>query len=118
MNLIFKICRRAEWDAAAKAGVYTGSAKDHADGFLHFSTAAQLAGTLARYYAEANDLVLVAVDANALGADLKFEPSRDGVLFPHLYAALPASAVLWAEAIGRDAAGRFVLPDKVPQDLT
>jgi len=113
VSLIFKICPRAEWELAAKAGTYSGSAKDRADGFLHFSTAEQLAGTLARYYADANDLVLVAVNTNALGADLKFEPSRDGALFPHLYAALPASTIVWVEAIKRDAAGEFVLPDRL-----
>ncbi len=113
MSLIFKICHRAEWERAAKAGAYSGSAKDQADGFLHFSTAEQLAGTLARYYADADDLVLVAVNADGLRADLKFEPSRDGALFPHLYAALPASAVVWVEAIGRDGVGGFVLPARL-----
>lgn len=113
MSLIFKICHRADWETAAKAGAYSGSAKDLADGFLHFSTAEQLAGTLARYYAQEDGLVLVAVDAAALGATLKFEPSRDGALFPHLYSALPASAVAWVEAIRRDAVGGFVLPAKL-----
>jgi uncharacterized protein (DUF952 family) len=107
--LIYKIVHAAEW--AAASGNYAGSAKDRADGFLHFSTAEQIPGTLARYYADADDLVLVAVDADALGAALKFEPSRDGALFPHLYAPLPLSAVRWVRAITRDAQGAFVLPD-------
>jgi uncharacterized protein (DUF952 family) len=107
---IFTIVHAAEWKSAAAARVYHGSAKDRADGFLHFSTAEQLAGTLARYYADAHDLVLVAVDADALGPALKFEPSRDGALFPHLYGALPLSAVKWAREIGRGADGGFVLP--------
>jgi uncharacterized protein (DUF952 family) len=106
--LIFKICHSAEWRDAV--GVYHGSAKDRADGFLHFSTAEQLMGTLTRYYADAHDLVLVAVNADALGPALKFEPSRDGAMFPHLYGALPLSAVKWARNIGRDAAGSFILP--------
>lgn len=107
--LIFKIVRANE-----RAGVgetYAGSAKDRADGFLHFSTADQLMGTLTRYYADAEELLLVAVDADALGDALKFEPSRDGALFPHLYGALPRAAVKWAKPIARDAQGEFVLPE-------
>jgi uncharacterized protein (DUF952 family) len=108
MTLIFKIVHSSEWrDAGAE---YAGSAKDRADGFLHFSSAEQLAGTLARYYADADDLVLVAVDSDALGAALKYEPSRDGALFPHLYAPLPVLAVQWVKPLTRDAAGAFILP--------
>jgi len=107
--LIFKIVDRDEW--AAARGEYMGSAKDRADGFLHFSTAEQIPGTLARYYVDADDLVLVAVDADTLGTALKFEASRDGALFPHLYMPLPLSAVKWARAIKRGAQGAFVLPD-------
>lgn len=99
MKYVFKIVYIAEWKTAEAAGVYLGSAKDRADGFLHFSTAEQLTGTLARYYADAHDLVLVAVDTDALGPALKYEPSRDGALFPHLYGALPLSAVKWAREI-------------------
>ncbi len=70
-------------------GPYDGTAKDKEDGFLHFSTSEQLIGTLEKWYADADDLVLVAVDPDALGDALKWEPSRDGALFPHLYATLP-----------------------------
>ena len=108
--LIFKICHNTEWREAEATGVYHGSAKDRADGFLHFSTAEQLMGTLARYYADAHNLVLVAVDAAALGPALKFEPSREGALFPHLYGALPLTAVKWVRDIGRNADGGFALP--------
>ena len=111
--LIYKIAHAAEWADAEQRGEYSGSAKDRADGFLHFSTAEQLAGTLARYYADADDLVLVAVDADALGVALKYEASRDGALFPHLYAPLPLSAVKRVRAIKRDAQGAFVLPDEM-----
>jgi uncharacterized protein (DUF952 family) len=107
--LIFKIVHHDEWIAAR--GEYAGSSKDRADGFLHFSTAEQIPGTLARYYAGADDLVVVAVDSGILGAALKFEASRDGALFPHLYAPLPLSAVKWMRAITRDSKGAFVLPD-------
>jgi uncharacterized protein (DUF952 family) len=107
--LIFKIVPRAEWDAAGDD--YRGSAHDQADGFLHFSTAPQLATTLRLYYAGRDDLVLVAVDAGKLGAALKWEhaPSR-GEDFPHLFAALPRSAVLWTKPLARDAGGEFIIP--------
>ena len=108
--LIFKICHAGEWRAAMRTGVYDGSAKDRADGFLHFSTAKQLMGTLAKHYAGESDLLLVAADEGLLGAALKYEPSRNGDLFPHLYGQLPVSAVKWAREIRRDAGGGFVLP--------
>jgi|HubBroStandDraft_5_1064220.scaffolds.fasta_scaffold55327_4 uncharacterized protein (DUF952 family) len=107
--LIFKIVHAVEW--AGVGDFYAGSAKDRADGFLHFSTAEQLIGTLARYYVDAHDLLLVAVDAEALGPALKYEPSRDGALFPHLHGTLPRSTVRWARRIDRDELGRFRLPN-------
>ena len=109
-DLIFKIVPRAEWESSS--GDYPGSAHDRADGFLHFSTASQLAETLRRYYAGQDDLVLVAVDAGVLGAALKWEhsPSR-GEDFPHLYAALASDAIKWARPIAKNADGKFVLPD-------
>ncbi|MDE3114712.1 MAG: DUF952 domain-containing protein [Pseudomonadota bacterium] len=108
--LIFKITHTSEWQAARAAGAYDGSAKDQADGFLHFSTADQLIGTLEKWYADAHDLLLVAVAADGLGAALKWEPSRGGELFPHLYAPLPLTAVRWQGEIRRDSRGGFVLP--------
>ena len=109
-DLIFKIVPRAQW--SSESGDYRGSAHDRADGFLHFSTASQLPESLRRYYAGHDNLMLVAVDAAALGAALKWEhsPSR-GEDFPHLYAALSRDAVKWARPIERDADGKFVLPD-------
>jgi len=108
--VIFKIVHADEWRGAEAVGVYHGSAKDKADGFLHFSTEDQLIGTLTRYYADTNDLILVAVDADALGDALKFEPSTAGELYPHLHDHLPLSAVKWARPITRDEAGKFRLP--------
>ena len=108
--LIFKIVHRDEWDFAARGGEYAGSSKDRADGFLHFSMTRQLMETLQKYYAAEKDLVLVAVNEDLLGSALKYEPSRDGALFPHLYAPLPVSAVKWVREIGRDLNGGFVLP--------
>jgi uncharacterized protein (DUF952 family) len=109
-RLIFKIVPRAEWQAGS--GDYHGSAHDRADGFLHFSTASQLPETLRRHYAGQDELMLVAVDAAALGAALRWEhsPSR-GEDFPHLYAALSCDAMKWARPITKNADGTFALPD-------
>ena len=108
--LIYKICHSAEWALAEREGLYAGSAKDHEDHFMHFSTAEQVLGTLERHYADASDLVLVAVDPKTLGPTLKYEPSRGGALFPHLYGTLPLTFVQWVKAIRRGADGAFVLP--------
>ena len=108
--LIFKICPRAEWEKVRE--VYEGSAHDNRDGFIHFSTAAQLIGTLQKHYDGQSDLLLIAVDESALGHALKYESSRGGDLFPHLYAPLPLSAVRWARPIGHNESG-FVLPSDV-----
>jgi uncharacterized protein (DUF952 family) len=109
MTEIFKIVPRAEWERAEE--LYEGSAHDRADGFLHFSTRAQLAETLRRYYAGQDDLILIAVNANALGAALRWEyaPSR-GEDFPHLYGPLPRVSVIWAKALHRGTDGDFLIP--------
>ena len=111
--MIYKICPAQEWAQAVEQRSYSGSLLDRKDGFIHFSTGPQVAGTLAKYYAEANDLVLVAVDAATLGDALRFEASRDGALFPHLYAALPLDAVRWVKPLMRGADGIFVLPTEL-----
>ncbi len=90
-HLIYKVCPAAEWHDAACAGVYRGSAVDLRDGFIHFSTGAQLAETLRRHFAGRRDLVVVAFDPDDLGAGLRWEPSRGGDLFPHLHGELPVS---------------------------
>ena len=108
-ELIFKIVPRTEWEASS--GDYGGSAHDRADGFLHFSTETQLPETLRRHYTDQDDLILVAVDAGALGAALKWEyaPSR-GEDFPHLYEPLSCDAMKWARPITKSTDGSFVLP--------
>jgi uncharacterized protein (DUF952 family) len=88
-TLIYKICSRTEWAEALLVGVYRGSEVDRRDGFIHFSTAAQVDETLRKHFAGQTDLVLVSVDPAALGAALRFEVSRGGALFPHLYGDLP-----------------------------
>ena len=85
-----------------------------ADGYIHFSTGEQVAETAARHFAGAADLVLVAVAAAALGPALKWEPSRGGALFPHLYGALPLDAVLWVKPLPLGADGRHVFPELAP----
>jgi uncharacterized protein (DUF952 family) len=90
--------KRLEWEAALDAGVYEGSAVDVADGFIHFSTADQAPETARRHFAGQNDLLVLAVDAGALGRDLRWEPSRGGALFPHLYAPLRIDLVIETRA--------------------
>jgi len=108
-DLIFKIVPRAEWEA--ESGDYQGSAHDKADGFLHFSTAAQLPETLRLYYAGQDDLTLVAVAADALGDKLRWEFSQSrNEDFPHLYGALPCDAIKWARPLERGTDGQFTLP--------
>jgi uncharacterized protein (DUF952 family) len=113
MATIYKVCGSAEWAQGQASGQYRGSADDARDGFIHFSTALQLAGTLAKHFTGRDDLLLIAVDADALGASLKWEPSRGGDLFPHLYDALPTSAALWIKPLPRDTGGRHILPPAV-----
>lgn len=87
--IIYKLCPRSEWPD----GDFHGSAVDLRDGFIHFSTAEQLAETARRHFANVPDLLVIEVDADALGDALRWEPSRGGALFPHLYGVLPRAAV-------------------------
>ncbi len=93
MKIIYHMCRRDEWDIALAAGHYGGSTQDLADGFMHFSTGEQIVDSAARHRAGQDGLVLLAVDADRLDDALKWEPSRDGALFPHLYGSLPVDSV-------------------------
>ena len=106
VTTIYKICERAAWHEAESGGLYRGSAVDRRDGFIHFSTAAQVAETAAKHFAGQTDLMLVAVDGDALGTALKWEASRGGALFPHLYGVLPVAAVRWAQPLPDEAGGR------------
>jgi uncharacterized protein (DUF952 family) len=109
MALIYKIVAAEEWRAAEAAGAFLGAAVDRADGYIHFSTAAQARETAAKWFAGRGDLALVAVDADALGAALRWEKARGGALFPHLYGPLPLAAVVWARPapLGEDGRHRF-----------
>jgi len=108
--MIYKLLRDSEWAEAQAKSSFTGSPVDIKDGYIHFSTAAQAAETAAKYFAGESGLVLAEVDPGRLGATLKWEPSRGGALFPHLYGALPLAAVTrtWVLALGAD--GRHELP--------
>lgn len=101
----YKLVDRADWTAALAAGAYAGSAVDLADGYIHMSTAAQLAETARRHYAGKRDLVLVEVALAPLGEALKWEASRGGGLFPHLFAPLPATADAPQRGLSVDADG-------------
>jgi uncharacterized protein (DUF952 family) len=104
------MCRRAEWQAAERAGLYRGSSQDAADGFIHFSTAAQIEASAAKHRAGQDDLVLIAVDPAALGEALRWEKARGDALFPHLYGALPLASVRWTRALPLGEAGRHAFP--------
>ena len=111
MRIILKICRASEWAQAERAGKFEGSPVDLRDGYIHFSTAEQVAATASLHFTGVDGLKLVAVDADALGDAVKWEPSRGGTLFPHLYRPLPLASVLWVQALPLDNAGRHVFPD-------
>jgi uncharacterized protein (DUF952 family) len=111
VTVIYKICQGTEWVAAERSGVFSGAAVDMQDGFIHFSTAGQLAETAAKHFNGLDNLVLIAVNAEALGAALKWEPSRGGALFPHLYGPLPLDAVLWSKPLPLGVCGSHVFPE-------
>ncbi len=114
MTTIYKICERAAWQEAERTGIYGGSDVDRRDGFIHFSTAAQVAETAAKHFAGRRDLMLVGVDGDTLGAALKWERSRGGDLFPHLYAGLSVNAARWARPLPDEVNGRRALPGLEP----
>lgn len=110
--LIYKILRAEEWAALRTQGETQGAPIDIADGYVHFSTADQALETAAKYFADAQGLVLAALDSEALGPDLKWEPSRGGQLFPHLYGPLRHADVLWAKPLP-SMGGGHVFPEEV-----
>ena len=111
---IYKIAEREIWDAARAAGRLDGTAGDLADGYIHFSTADHLRETLERHYAGRTGLVLITIDPTRLGEALRWEPSRGGALFPHLYAPLPMTAVIAERVLDARADGGFDLPEIAP----
>lgn len=113
-EVIYKICPAPLWRQAEEQGVFRGSPVDLADGFIHFSTAAQAAETAAKHFAGQDDLLLVAVDGARLDGRLRYEVSRGGALFPHLYAPLNLSGVLWVKPLPLGEDGAHVFPALEP----
>jgi len=111
---IYKIATRSQWDEAEAHGVFKGAPIDLTDGYIHFSTAAQARETADKHFSSQRDLLLVSVDAQQLGAGLKYEPSRGGALFPHLYGHLHLSAVEAVNPLPCDSDGAFIFPDDFP----
>lgn len=109
-QIIYKIAPEALWREAEKNGRFTGAAIDVADGFIHFSTAGQVRETAARHFAGQSDLLLTAIDGSRLGDALKYEVSRGGALFPHLYAPLDLEAVIWVKPLPLGADGLHQFP--------
>ena len=108
MTFIYKIVGAADWRTAEAAGVFCGSGVDLGDGYIHFSTAAQAPETAAKWFEGRGDLLLAAVEADALGPALRWEPARGGALFPHLYAPLALDAVVWTRPLPLGAEGRHL----------
>ena len=113
MALIYKISPRSLWERAQRDGVFAGAPVDLRDGYIHLSTAAQVRETAERHFRGEADLVLVAVDEEALRG-LRYEPSRGGALFPHLYGTLPLEAVAWVKPLPLGPDGSHVFPDLAP----
>jgi uncharacterized protein (DUF952 family) len=111
MTTIYKICPAQLWQEAVNAGIFRGAGVDLADGFIHFSTAAQVAETAARHFAGVAGLTLVAFDDLSLGSELRYEPSRGGALFPHLHGPLDPALALWAKPLPVGSDGRHAFPD-------
>ncbi len=113
MRRIYKICPASAWREAERQGVYRGSADDVRDGYIHFSTAAQVAETARKHFRGQAGLLLVAVDADALGDRLRWEPSRNDELFPHLYGELDLGAVRAIHDLRSRADGSHDVPELV-----
>ena len=111
---IYKICPRKAWLEAERAGRFEGAAIDLADGYIHFSTADQARETAAKHFAGQDNLLLVAVETAALGKALRWEISRGGALFPHLYAPLELAAVRWVRPLPLGPEGRHEFPEMEP----
>jgi uncharacterized protein (DUF952 family) len=109
-RMIYHMCRAEEWAAAGQGGIYHGSAQDRTDGFLHFSTAAQIVESARRHRAGQAGLLLLAVDADHLGDRLRWETSRSGDLFPHLYGPLMVAESASVRPLPLDPDGAHIFP--------
>lgn len=111
LTIIYKICPENLWRAAERVGRFDGAPVDLADGFIHFSTADQVRETAAKHFPGQGDLLLIAIDEARLGELLKYEVSRGGAPFPHLYGPLAMDAVLWSRPLPLGADGSHVFPE-------
>jgi uncharacterized protein (DUF952 family) len=111
---IYKICPASAWREAERQGVYRGSADDIRDGFIHFSTVSQVAETASKHFFGQTGLFLIEVDADALGEALRFERSRNGELFPHLYGELDLGAVTGVFNMHARSDGYHDIPELTP----
>lgn len=109
--MIYKIISRKMWDDACVEGVFLGSDDDVRDGYIHFSAPGQVVGTAHKYFRGVPDLLLVAFDEATLGPALKWEPSRGGALFPHLYASLPTHLAVWQRPLALADDGAPLIPE-------
>jgi uncharacterized protein (DUF952 family) len=110
VSLAYKVLTQAQMDALEADGTFAGAPVDLADGYIHLSTAEQLTETVDKHFAGQDDLHVVAVDLDVLGDAVRWEESRGGQQFPHIYAALPLDAVIAYSPLERDAGGRVTLP--------
>jgi|SRR5215469_10181401 len=109
-RIVYKVMPKAEHQQMQRDGVFHGSPVDIADGYIHLSSRCQLAATLDRHYSGVTGLMLVAVDLSRLGDTVRWEPARDGALFPHIYGRLPMEAVVSVTPVERAADGSVRLP--------
>ena len=118
-RLVYRLCHPDDWSAAVAAGVFAGTEVDRRDGFVHLSGADQVQDTATRHYAAVRPLMLLTVDARRVDGEVRWEESRDGALFPHLYGAIPIEAVLAAQRLVEDREGHLMIPPlmTVPGDL-
>lgn len=110
---IYKIVPRTLWHLAEDKGFFDGAPVDHADGYIHFSTAGQVRETAAKHFADQDDLLLLTVNDQSLGPALIYEPSRGGDLFPHLYGVMPLSAVTAVHELKRSGDGQHIFPEGI-----
>ena len=113
MATIYKVEKKKIWEEEKQKTTYNGSKIDKKDGFIHFSTKEQLQETLEKHYQGQTDLILIAVHSEELGEHLKWEPAREGALFPHLYAPLQKKHIVWEKPIEDISDGTHRLPNDI-----
>lgn len=108
---LYKVLSKPDWEAAVDQGSFHGCGIDLNDGFIHLSDKNQVVSTVERYFAGQEGLLLITLDSSDFSNDLKWEPSRDGALFPHVYGSIPTESVIDVWALAIDADGKHVFPE-------